>query len=53
MDDAQRHAQDDRWRLLQRMETARTNQNAVVWTVVSIFSAAHALLFHTFNRSLA
>jgi len=53
MDDAQRRAQDDRWRLLQRMEVARTNQNVVVWTVVSIFAAAHALLFQSFVTARA
>jgi len=30
--------------LLTRAEQARTNQNTVVWTVVSLFAAAHAVL---------
>ena len=31
-------------KLLERAEMARTNQNSVVWTVVSLFAAAHAVL---------
>ena len=44
-EDTERHA--DRptlLKLLERAEMARTNQNSVVWTVISLFAAAHAVL---------
>jgi hypothetical protein len=35
---------DQKLSLLHRAETSRTNQNTIVWTVVSIFAAANAVL---------
>src|SRR5215831_7625408 len=43
-DNADRQPDFTRLTLLTRAEQARTNQNTVVWTVVSFFAAAHAVL---------